>query len=251
MILLGLGLVSLATAVVLLLVVRYTSDQAGIAQAKRAIKAGLFEIRLFNDDLRAILRAQGEILRHNAIYLRHSLVPLLWMVLPLTVAIGQLQACYGYSGLRPNEPALVKVAVAAGASERPTLALTAPPGIEVQTPPVWIPSLNEAAWRIGASRPGNYELAVSVNGTTTTKRVHVGEGLVRLSPWRLERGVVNWMLYPGEPALPRNSAITAIAVTYPSRAIRILGWDLHWMVIFFVLTLVFAVLLRRRFGVVI
>jgi hypothetical protein len=251
MILLGLTLVSLVTAIVLLLVVRYTSDQAGIAQAKRAIKAGLFEIRLFNDDLHAIVRAQGEILRHNLIYLRHSLVPLLWILLPLTVAIGQLQACYGYSGLRPRDTALVKVAVADGGGERPALALTAPPGIDVQTPPVWIPSLNEAVWRIGTSRPGDYELAVSVNGTTATRRVHVGDGLVRLSPWRLQRGPVNWMLYPGEPALPRNSAITAIEVTYPARAIQVFGWDLHWMVIFFVLTLIFALLLRRRFRVVI
>ena len=130
------------------------------------------------------------------------------------------------------------------------LDLTAPPGIEVQTPAVWIPSLSEAVWRIGASRPGDYQLTVSVNGTTATKRVHVGDELVRLSPWRLERGPINWLLYPGEPALPRNSVIRTIEVTYPSRAIRILGWDLHWMVVFCVLTLVFALLLRRRFRVV-
>lgn len=247
---LSLAAISLVTAVVLLVVVRYTSNQGGIAQVKRAIRAGLFEIRLFNDDLRAILRAQGEILRHNLTYLRLSAVPLLWVALPLTIVIGQLQACYGYDGLHPGQTALVKVGLGGGAGDAPELRLTAPSGVRVETPPVWIPSLREATWRIAAERSGDYEVTVLVNGASLTKRVHVGHGTARRSPYRLERGVLNWMLYPGEPALPSGSAVQAIAVTYPARAFPVLGWSAHWLVIFFVLTLAFAFLLRRPFGVV-
>jgi hypothetical protein len=100
--LLSLSAISLVTAIVLLLVVRRTSDQRRIAAVKRDIRAGLFEIRLFNDDLRAILRAQGEILRHNLTYLRLSAVPLLWVLVPLVLLMGQLQAYYGYDGLHPG-----------------------------------------------------------------------------------------------------------------------------------------------------
>lgn len=247
---LSLAAISLVTAVVLLVVVRYTSNQGGIAQVKRAIRAGLFEIRLFNDDLRAILRAQGEILRHNLTYLRLSAVPLLWVALPLTIVIGQLQACYGYDGLHPGQTALVKVGLGGEAGDAPELQLTAPSGVRVETPPVWIPSLREAAWRIAAERPGDYEVTVLVNGAPLTKRVHVGDGLTRRTPYRLERGVVNWIFYPGEPALPSGAAVQSIEVTYPARAFPALGWDAHWLVIFFVLTLIFAFLLRRPFGVV-
>ena len=45
-----------------------TSNQDRIAEVKRRIHAGLFEIRLFNDDLGAIMRAQGEILCHVLLY---------------------------------------------------------------------------------------------------------------------------------------------------------------------------------------
>ena len=62
----GLAVVSLFTAIAILLVVRLTSDQRAMAAVKRQIHADLFEIRLFNDDLRAILRAELDILRHNA-----------------------------------------------------------------------------------------------------------------------------------------------------------------------------------------
>ena len=70
----GLSFVSLLTAAAMLLVVKATSDQQRLADAKRAMAAALFEIRMFNDDLPALFRAQGEMLKQNAAYLRLSLV---------------------------------------------------------------------------------------------------------------------------------------------------------------------------------
>jgi hypothetical protein len=248
--LLSLSAISLVTAIVLLLVVRRTSDQRRIAAVKRDIRAGLFEIRLFNDDLRAILRAQGEILRHNLTYLRLSAVPLLWVLVPLVLLVGQLQAYYGYDGLHPGMPALIKVEISEGTGDRPDVRLAAPAGVRIETPAVWIPTLREAAWRISAEQPGEHELSIAVNGSAATKRVHVGDALARRSPYRLGPGILNWFFYPAEPALPGDGPIRSIEVSYPARAIAFFGWDLHWMVIFFVLTLVFAFLLRRPFGVV-
>ena len=74
---------------------RRTRRRSGGGQA--ADPRRLFEIRLFNDDLRAMLRAQVEILRHNVTYLRLSLVPMLWMLVPLVLVIAQLQFHYGYA----------------------------------------------------------------------------------------------------------------------------------------------------------
>ena len=71
----GLAVVSLATAILMLLSFKRTSNQTRLAAVKRQIHAAIFEIRLFNDDLRAIFRAQREILRHNLTYLRLSLRP--------------------------------------------------------------------------------------------------------------------------------------------------------------------------------
>ena len=72
----GLLLWSLVAAVVMLLVVKRTSNQEALAAVKRQIHACMFEIRLLNDDLGAILRAQVELLRHNGRYLLLSLPPL-------------------------------------------------------------------------------------------------------------------------------------------------------------------------------
>ena len=55
--------VSLLTALLMLFVFQLTSNQAGIRRAKDRIKAHLLELRLFKDNMRVTLWAQGGILR--------------------------------------------------------------------------------------------------------------------------------------------------------------------------------------------
>jgi uncharacterized membrane protein (DUF106 family) len=255
---LGVAVLSLATAVALLLVVRAASNQSRIVAVKRSIRAALFEIPLFNDDLRAILRAQGEILRHNLTYLRLSLAPMLWVLVPLLLLMAHLQAYYGYAGMEPGRSALVKVALDDGwrgaqdadLAAGPELTLEPPPGIRVETPRVWIPSLNEATWRIAAERSGDYELIVRMKGTPFAKTVHASNTVAARSAVRPAAGTIDQWLHPVEPPLPPASMLRSIAVGYPERAIRILGWDIHWTIVFFGLTMIFAFALKGRFGVV-
>jgi len=243
--------VSLVAAIGMLLVFRATSNQPAIAGAKRRIHAGIFEIRLFNDDLRAMFGAQLDVLRHNLTYLRLSLVPMLWMLVPLLLLIAQLQFYYGYDGFRPGDTALVTVrlkqsAVAMGSS----LTLAAPQGLRVDSPLVWIPSQREGAWRIAAEEPGDYELTLTLGDGRLTKAVRVSQQVGWRTPQRLERGFVNQLLYPAEPPIESGIPVEAIHIRYPDRQISLLGWETHWMIAFFVLSIAFAFALRKRFGVV-
>ena len=262
--LVGLTAVSLVVGIAMLLVFKATSNQAAIAAVKRQIHACLFEIRLFNDDLRAILRAQGELLRHNAVYLKHSFVPLLWMIVPFVLLMAQLQVHYGYEPLAPGEPALVEAvlgegweeALPAGAVEdydgfsRPAVELAAPAGVRIETPGVWAPEIREVSWRVVGERPGDYELELAVGGERYTKSLRVADepGIRRLSPIRPERSFLRQLLYPAEPPLPAGP-VESIAVAYPEAEVWFLGWHTHWLIVFFILSIVFAFALRNRLGV--
>lgn len=252
--LVGLVVVSLPISIAMLVVFKATSAQAELAAVKRRIHACLFEIRLFNDDLLAILRAQLEILRHNLTYLRLSLVPMVWLILPLTLVIAQLQFHYGYQGLAPGRPVLLEVelspsAAGPGGAARPNAALEVPEGLRVETPALWIPSRNQLLWRLAAERSGDYTLTVKVGDASETKSVRVAEGIVRRSPIRTDTGLLNQLLYPAEPPLPAQSPIRAISLRYPERDVDVFGWPLHWMIVFFILTIVFAFALRGPFKV--
>jgi uncharacterized membrane protein (DUF106 family) len=261
----GLVVVSLATAVAMLLIFRKTSDQARLAAVKRQIHAAIFEIRLFNDDLRAIFRAQGEILRHNLTYLRLSLVPMLWLIAPLVLVIAQLQFHYGYGGLDPGKPVLLtahlrdggslaststpEVARASTADREPVAVLEAPPEIVVHTPAVWIPATREVIWRIAPRAAGAYELQLRLGQERFTKSVQVSNAVLRRSPVRLEAGFLNQLLYPAEPPLPADGSLTSISLAYPEQNVRLLGWEIHWMIVYFALSMIFAFALRKRFNV--
>jgi hypothetical protein len=245
----GLLVVSLVAAVFMLLVFKRTSNQPKLEAVKRQIHACLFEIRLFSDDLPAILSAQMEILRHNLKYLALSAVPMLWMLVPLLFVIAQLQFHYGYRGLRPGEDFIVKARLKESPEARPEASLEAPSGLEVATPAVWIPSERELAWRLRAQAWGDYELKLRLDGQEYSKTAQVSEQVRRRSPERLAPGFWNELLYPAEPPLPRESPVASIVLAYPEDAVSVLGWPVNWLVAFFVLSVVFAFALRGRMGV--
>jgi len=250
----GLAFVSLLTSVLLLVVFKKTSNQKALEAVKRKIHAGLFEIRLFNDDFRSIFRSQLDILRHNMSYLRYSIVPMFWTLPPLVLLIAQLQFHYGYESLRPGQPALVKAILRTSeGGAKPAIRLEAPvQGLEVKEPAVWVPSTREMAWRVEPVAGGDYELKLVNGSETVTKTIRVkadSDPIVRRSPIRV-RGFLDELLYPAEPPLPAGG-FESVTVTYPEANVEVFGIELHWMIWYFILSIAFAFLLRGTFKVTI
>jgi hypothetical protein len=260
----GLTVISAVTGVLFLYAFKWTSNQEGIDAVKRKIHAGIFEIRLFNDDMRAIFAAQRDILRYNVVYIGYALIPLLWMIVPFVLLVAQMQLHYGYQGLEPGEPAIVKVTfespvedangtvdgsrVAAPPRSAPDVSLEVPAGVRRDTPRVWIPSLNQAAWRIVAEQPGDYRLDVRVGEATYSKSVTVSSQVVKRSPIRSD-SLLDQILFPGEPGFPADAGIASIEVQYPEATVNLLGWHTHWLIAYIIITIVLAFALRRPLGV--
>jgi uncharacterized membrane protein (DUF106 family) len=245
--LVGLVVVSLVVSVLMLLVFKRTSNQRKIADVKARITAGLFEIRLFQDDLGAIFRAQSDILRHNLAYVGLSLVPLLWMIVPIVLVIAQLQFHYGYEGLTPGREALVTVELREDWPERPPVSLEAPEELRVDSPAVWLPSLREVVWRITPQARGDFEIGVLLGDERFVKTIDASDRIVRRSPSRLEAGFSNELFQPAEASLPKDAPVRAISVSYPETG-SAAGMP-TWLWIFFLLSIVFAFALKGRFGV--
>lgn len=257
--LVGLAFVSLLAAAIVLLVFKRTSDQRALAAVKRQIHAGFFELRLFAADPVAMLAVQWDLLRHNLRYMRLSLVPMLWLIVPFLLMIAQLQFHYGYRGLRPGENALLEVSLdpdwrghagaATTASGRPDLRLEVPAGLRVEAPGVWVPSRHQVTWRLEVVAAGTHTVSVSWAGQLFTKSLDASGRVARRSPARLRSAFLDQLLYPAESPLPAGVPIRAISVTCPEASIAFLGLSTHWLVWFFVLSLLFAFALRRRLGV--
>jgi hypothetical protein len=249
----GLTVISAVVSVAMLIAFGRVSDQDALDRIKRRITAGIYEIRLFKDDLRTIFASQFQIVRHTMTYFRLSMVPMLWIMVPIIVIIIQLQFQYGYASLQPGESTIVTLELTEeGAADIDAngdgIRLDAPSGVRVETPLVWIPSLREANWRIVADEPGEHELVILVGERTVTKSLRIAGGTVLRSPIR-PSSFFGQIAYPAEPAVPRGSGIESIRVDYADADVNLIGIEMHWIIAFFILTMVFAFGLAKPLGV--
>ena len=250
----GLTVISLVVSVGVLIAFGRLSDQAALAQVKRRIHAGVYEIRLFKDDLPTIFSAQLGILRETWTYFKLSMVPMLWTIVPIVIVVIHLQFQYGYEPLDPGESALLRVelseeaAASVDATRGADVSLEAPAGVRVETPLVWVPTQREAGWRIAAETPGEYELVVRIGEERVTKSVRVAGTTELRSPVR-PSGFLGQIAWPAEAPLPRGSQVEAIRLDYVDGEVDMFGWGTHWMIAFFILTMVFAFVLAKPMGV--
>src|SRR5438874_1134369 len=102
-------LLSLVIGLLMVVVFRYTSDQKALRVAKDHLKAHLLAVRLFQDQLPVVLSSYGRILISTGRYLRLAFKPLLFVILPLTFLIVQLDRYLGWAPLPSGQAFLVKV----------------------------------------------------------------------------------------------------------------------------------------------
>jgi len=238
-------------ALLVLAVHRATADQPAISRAKDRIQGHLLELRLFRDDLRVLLRAQGGILRHNAVYLGHSLVPLLALCLPFLLLLAQLESRFGWSGATPGTPLLLTADVdALGRLADLPVQLDAPAELRPVSPPLRIESTRQLVWRLGTAAPGEHRVQLAVAGRSTELWAVVGDGAtprVAAAVYRPDQAGT-WTA-PGAPLLPADSALRSVRLSYPRARGDWLGLSrASW--VFVVSTTLVAFAFRKHFGVV-
>jgi len=241
-------LLSIVIGFLMVVVFRYTSDQKAIRIAKDQLKAHLLAVRLFQDQLPVVLSSYGRILKGTGRYLRLAFRPLLFVALPLTLLIVQLDRYLGVKPLSTGRPFLIK-ARAIDSEVLNTIELGLPLALQRTAPPVHIPTENEIVWRVVAMEPGNYDVSIGPPDRTFSKRVSVSTELERISAIRLQGHFWERMLLSAESRLPAESPIQSIEVGYPSRSIAFVGLEWNWIWLFFVLSLVAGFLFKSILGI--
>lgn len=248
----SLAILSFVTGVLMLIIFRMVSNQRGIRRAKGRVVSQLLVIRLFKDDPWMTLRGLGGALLENLGYLRHALLPIAVMILPVTLILIHLDPWYARTPLAAGAETRVAVEAKAGPDGRlPEVRLLPSPdgAYDVMTPPVRIPALSEVDWRVRINREGTHELRFEVNGKPFAKQIVAGGDFLRVNAVRPGGSMLDALLYPGESRLDSALGITAAVVDYPDRSVSYFGFGMAWWLAFFILTLVFAFMLKKPMGV--
>jgi len=107
-------LLSIVIGLLMVVLFGYTSNQKAIKIAKDQLKAHLLAVRLFQDQLHVVMGSYGRILRGTGRYLKLAFMPLLYVIIPITLLIVQLDRYLGSTGIPVNAPFLLTVGVKDG-----------------------------------------------------------------------------------------------------------------------------------------
>lgn len=246
---------------------RYTSNQTALKRVADHTRANLLASRLFKDDMRVSLAAQGGMFKNAFLRLLYSIPPLIVLIIPFALIVAQLAMWYEFAPLKPDTEHVSVVAevnpdawddalsatietpeqVAVEARLRraawSTPAKTDEQGNETQAAASGGPELR---WRIKTLAPTSKEPAlmkISIGGQTIEKQIVINDdagGWHYVSPVRAGTNFWDRLLYPGEPAFAPDSPIQRIVIEYPSRSNPIFGLPIHWLITFFVVSIVGA-----------
>ena len=247
----GMIALSLVTGILMLCVFKLTSDQEGIKKTKNKIKAHLLEMRLYKNDLITSFKAQGNILLSNFNYMKHSIKPLLVMIIPILLIIIHSNFWFAYDALDMNEQALLKIKL----SEEYTpsefdITVNSSDVVNIETPPVRIDEEHEITWRFSAIKQGVHDIDIQAGEKSMTKSISIGrKSLSKISPLKKRKSLMNQLLYPVERPFDKNSPVKSIEISYPTSGLRLFGLNIHWIVTFFILSIIFGYSLKGLFGV--
>jgi len=243
-------MLSVVVGLLMIVLFGYTSDQKAIGIAKDQLKAHLLAVRLYRDQLQVVMGSYGKILRGTGRYLKLAFKPLLYVIIPITLLIVQLDRYLGLTPIHPNAPFLVSARVN-NHEALDSVSIDLPPEITASAPPVHVAADNEVVWRLVASQEGVYDVKIAASGQSANKTVRVSSQLARVSPERLRGHFWERMFSSGESALPANSAIESIAVDYPERNIPlgIAGYEMNWIWLFFILSMIAGFIFKELLGI--
>jgi len=244
---LGLALISAASGVGMLWVFQKTSNQAAIRATKRLVQAHLLELRIYRDEPGVMWQAQKSLLGSNLRYMGLMLQPALIMALPFAILLVHLDAFYGRAPLVVGADTVVTMGVRPpdGGS---VPVLDVPPGVALETPAVRILDLGQVSWRIRPQAAVSGLLRIRTGSGTVEKRIEAGRG-PRFVSGRKVSSLWDAVWHPDEPRITARQ-VEWVEIRYPVAGVEWLGIRMHWLIWFVVISMLAALLLKKRFQVV-
>ena len=242
----GLLFISILSGVVLLLIYGRVSNQAGLRAVKRKIGACILEAVIYRHDLHVSLRAQGRMFLHGFRYFGFALLPILILMVPCLILLAGLNVRYGALPFKVGDHALVSAVVASGTELR-AVRLSQVPGVKV-SPPDRDLQARKISWRVDFEAAGQPRLDLTLPSGQVTQQLFAGGPAPLISSGSYS----SWfwtLLFPGGVRLPSSLGLEAVETQYPEARYNLLGLELHWVVVFLIVSILAGLVGSKFFDV--
>ena len=249
----GLVFWSVITGVVMTYVFGKTSNQRALRRAADDIRAQLFAVKLFKEDLVVTFQCQMKLLKSTGIRLMHSVPPMLVMIVPLLLVLTQLAMRYECRPLVQDEQAVVTLHIKPDAWKASRdITLNAGDGFVVETESLRDEKNSTIYWRVRADGSESKLLQWHLGDETISKVLPISVTPIVLevsSPRRPGVSIWDQVLYPAESSLSADSPIESIDLQLSPRDTPILGWNVPWWATFFLVSMLVAFIAGKFSGV--
>ena len=240
---------SAVVGVVLLIIFKYTSNQRAVGRVRDNIKANMLALKLFKDDISVTFQAQGRLFAGAFLLLFHAVRPMLVMIVPVSLVLGQLGLWYQSRPLLQGEQAVVVMELNDGSSSfRPEVSVEPASSVEVVMGPVEVLSKRQIYWEVKAIQNGYHRIIFRVGQQRFEKELAIGDGFMRVSSERPGWHWADILTHPLERPFGPDSIVRSISIDYPQRLSRTSGTN-WWLIYFFIASLVFALIFKPFFKV--
>lgn len=242
----GIAFLALLTAIFILWIYKVLSNQKAIKRLKKRMMGYFLGIYIFRDDVGRILKTQAVLLGTIFRYLGHSARPLLIIIIPVGLLCAQMQLRYGWGTPRPGDEMVVTLKLRPGIDPlRSEIGLKPSPGIAVRTPPLRIKALGEVNWKVKLLQAGSHRLFFTVGNEMESMTLDASQVIGRRYPVKEEAGFLSLLTSPGEEPLDESFPARSLHIAYLPAKVNVLGFRLHWVILYFLLSVIFGLLLKR------
>ena len=240
-------LCSFLAGLLIALAFRWLADGAKIRRARDEMLAHMLAIRLFRDQIAAALWSYPLAGRAAVRYVGLGLPALAAVLLPLLCLYSQLEGRLDFAAPAAGRQLLLTARLRPGADLNQAR-LEVPAAVRVTAPPVHLPQSGEVTWRTQPAECGSFDARLVVGGFQAGKRIQVCDSFRRLQP---ESASASWpmaLFTAGDGQLPAGGAVQSITLDYPERRLALAGHELDWRLLFVLLAIFFAFLLKPITG---
>lgn len=245
--LLGLIGASVLAGIVLLVLYGRVSAQDKLYQVKRNIYGAMLEAVLFRHDIKTSLAAQLRMLLGGGKYFLLAVPPLLILAVPCIIFLGQLNFYFGSRPAKVSEPLMVSLKVTNPEEVFGVELLPDDPAQLEVSNPVRVQEERETFYRLTPKASGALKLTIrNSEGEEVHDALMVSERKDGFSPFAYRSFWMSW-LYPTFSELPKG--VERLSVLYEPAYYTVFGMNLHWLLLFFVASLISGLLAAKVFKI--
>jgi len=240
----GIGVISFAISLLIILIYKWTTDQVLMKQLKEEIKQHQKDMKASREDPKKAIELQKKAMEVNMKYMMQSFKPMIFTLIPVFLIFGWLSSAYAADPIMPGQEFQVSVQFLDDAEHAAALSL--PQGFAFGTQETQERTgTKQIAWNVIAPQklqnPKGDEFIIEF---TVDGKEFQAEILIT-NERRVKTPIITEKEYQGTPSL-KDAGIQSLSIGNKKAVVmNLFGWKLGWLGTYIIFSLVFSLVLRK------